>query len=39
VRSGGTSEIVGISEAANELERLIADLSESGPLLFISGAG
>ena len=34
------SRIAGISEAANELERrLIADLSESGPLIFVFGVG
>jgi putative heme iron utilization protein len=33
------SSITGISEPANELERLIADLSESGPLIFVFGDG
>jgi hypothetical protein len=31
------SKIAGISESANELERLIADLSESGPIIFVFG--
>ena len=33
------SKIAGISESANELERLIADLSESGPIIFVFGVG
>jgi putative heme iron utilization protein len=33
------SKIADISEPANELERLIADLSESGPLIFVFGDG
>ena len=33
------NKISGISEPANELERLIADLSESGPLIFVFGVG
>ena len=33
------NKIAGISEPANELERLIADLSESGPLIFVFGVG
>ena len=33
------SKIEGISEPANELERLIADLSESGPVVFVFGVG
>jgi putative heme iron utilization protein len=33
------SKITDISEPANELERLIADLSESGPLIFVFGDG
>jgi hypothetical protein len=33
----GMSKIAGISESANELERLIADLSESGPIIFVFG--
>ena len=33
------SKIAGISEPANELERLIADLSGSGPLIFVFGVG
>ena len=35
----GMNKIAGISEPANELERLIADLSESGPLIFVFGVG
>jgi len=36
----GMSKIAGISgESANELEHLIADLSESGPLIFVFGVG
>ena len=33
------NKIAGISGPANELERLIADLSESGPLIFVFGVG
>jgi hypothetical protein len=33
------SKVADISEPANELERLIADLSESGPLIFVFGDG
>jgi len=33
------SKIADISEPANELERLIADLSKSGPLIFVFGDG
>ena len=33
------SKIADINEPANELERLIADLSESGPLIFVFGVG
>ena len=33
------SKITSISEPANELEHLIADLSESGLLVFVFGAG
>ena len=33
------SKIADISEPANELERLIADLSGSGPLIFVFGVG
>ena len=33
------SKIAGISESANEMERLIADLSESGPIIFVFGVG
>ena len=33
------SKIAGISEPANQLECLIADLSESGPLIFVFGGG
>jgi hypothetical protein len=33
------TKIADISEPANELERLIADLSESGPLIFVFGDG
>ena len=33
------STIADISEPASELERLIADLSESGPLVFVFGDG
>jgi putative heme iron utilization protein len=33
------NEVTGISEPASELERLIADLSGSGPLVFVFGAG
>jgi hypothetical protein len=33
------NKIADISEPANELERLIADLSESGPLIFVFGVG
>ena len=32
-------KIADISEPANELERLIADLSGSGPLIFVFGVG
>ena len=33
------STIADSSEPASELERLIADLSESGPLVFVFGDG
>ena len=33
------STIADIGEPASELERLIADLSESGPLVFVFGDG
>ena len=33
------NEVTGISEPASELERLIAELSESGPLVFVFGDG
>jgi putative heme iron utilization protein len=33
------SKIAETSEAASELERLITDLSESGPLVFVFGVG
>ena len=33
------NEVTGISEPTSELERLIADLSESGPLVFVFGDG
>ena len=33
------SKIAEISEPASELEHLIADLSESGPLVFVFGVG
>jgi hypothetical protein len=33
------SKIAGISDPANELELLIADLSGSGPLIFVFGVG
>jgi hypothetical protein len=33
------SRIADVSEPASELERLIADLSESGPLVFVFGDG
>jgi hypothetical protein len=33
------NEVTGISEPASELERLIADLSGSGPLVFVFGDG
>jgi putative heme iron utilization protein len=33
------NKIADISEPANELEHLIADLSESGPLIFVFGVG
>ena len=33
------STSTGISGPASELERLIADLSESGPLIFVFGDG
>jgi putative heme iron utilization protein len=33
------SEITGTTQPASELERLIADLSESGPLVFVFGDG
>ena len=33
------SEIAGISEPASEVERLIADLSQSGQLVFVFGDG
>ena len=33
------SMIAGISEPASELERLIAELSESGQLVFVFGVG
>jgi hypothetical protein len=35
----GMSKIEGSSELASELERLIADLSGSGPLVFVFGVG
>src|SRR4249919_1177099 len=35
----GMNEVMGISEPASELERLIAELSESGPLVFVFGDG
>ena len=38
-RSAVTPERPGQSEPASELERLIADLSESGLLVFVFGAG
>jgi len=33
------SKITGIGEPASELERLIAELSQSGPLIFVFGVG
>ena len=36
---GEMSTIADIDEPASELERLIADLSESGPLVFVFGVG
>ena len=33
------NKIADISEPANELEHLIADLSEAGPLIFVFGVG
>ena len=33
------TEVADISEPASELERLIADLSESGQLVFVFGDG
>ena len=33
------NEVTGISEPASELESLIAELSESGPLVFVFGDG
>jgi hypothetical protein len=33
------SEIAGLSEPGSELERLIAELSESGQLIFVFGIG
>src|SRR5262252_4643592 len=33
------NEVTDISEPASELERLIAELSESGPLVFVFGDG
>src|SRR5215472_1654733 len=33
------SKMAGVSEPASELERLIAELSESGPLVFVFGVG
>ena len=34
-----STSVTGISEPASELERLIAELSESGPLVFVFGDG
>jgi hypothetical protein len=39
VRSAAMSKIAGISEPGSELERLIAELSESGQLIFVFGIG
>jgi putative heme iron utilization protein len=39
VRSAAMSKIAGISEPESELERLIAELSESGQLIFVFGIG
>jgi hypothetical protein len=36
---GGMNKVTDISEPASELERLIAELSESGPLVFVFGDG
>ena len=33
------NEVTGVGEPASELEHLIADLSESGPLVFVFGDG